>query len=596
MQFARKEADRYYLHPIDRAYALTRVERGSVSDRYSTHAPQFTQYALLARAADYFAKLRIARSSWKNIADLAPQLAEFDLRYEGEDYDTAAMILYDIGLKYLLLWGHSHLAVEMYERVLDQITDSNLKAWSMNTLGLAYNGMGRYREAIGLFEQALDLFRIDMDSWGERACLGHLGLCYEYLGQTRRAIEYAEKALEVIRRIGDRTGEGGVLGHLGIYYQSLGQTSRAKDYHEEGLGIARLIHNRHLEEGQSHNVASCYLSLGQIDRAIKLYEEALLISREESFDRHWEANHLGGLGDCYAQLGQISRAQEHYEKALDIHREIGNRNGEAEGLSSLGNCYVGFGKTPRGIDLYEQALTIYREIGRRTGEGNTLGLLGDCYHNLDHIAKAIEYYNAALEIARETQSSGESAQLRRLANVFSYEGRYQEAIELALASRKIGEDSDDPYAGSYSNTYLAQAYLFSGDLNAARSSIEAAQRFDIPSNNYKVLALLGIIALRQNDEAKAQEAFTSALTKANERLIQNTQNYSALDIKGLALCGLSLCEQVDRRLDAIKAFKAARLINKDEGVVKRLKCLLDALPFRSKEILQEAWPVAGGKE
>jgi hypothetical protein len=98
IQFSHKEGDRYYLHPIDRAYALTRVEKGEVGDRYAADENRFTQYALLNRAADYFQQLRMPRQNWKSIADLAPQLAEFDLRCEGQDYDTASSILSEIGL------------------------------------------------------------------------------------------------------------------------------------------------------------------------------------------------------------------------------------------------------------------------------------------------------------------------------------------------------------------------------------------------------------------------------------------------------------------------------------------------------------------
>ena len=53
MQFARKETGRYYLHPVDLAYALSGIERGNEFDHRFDALP-FTQFALLHRAADYF--------------------------------------------------------------------------------------------------------------------------------------------------------------------------------------------------------------------------------------------------------------------------------------------------------------------------------------------------------------------------------------------------------------------------------------------------------------------------------------------------------------------------------------------------------------
>ena len=53
MHFARKEAGRYYLHPVDREYALSRLAPGEVSDRWADEPP-FTLYGLRHRAAEYF--------------------------------------------------------------------------------------------------------------------------------------------------------------------------------------------------------------------------------------------------------------------------------------------------------------------------------------------------------------------------------------------------------------------------------------------------------------------------------------------------------------------------------------------------------------
>ena len=53
MHFARKEAGRYYLHPVDREYALSRIAPGEISDRRADE-PTFTLYGLRHRAAEYF--------------------------------------------------------------------------------------------------------------------------------------------------------------------------------------------------------------------------------------------------------------------------------------------------------------------------------------------------------------------------------------------------------------------------------------------------------------------------------------------------------------------------------------------------------------
>ena len=121
------------------------------------------------------------------------------------------------------------------------------------------------------------------------------------------------------------------------------------------------------------------------------------------------------------------------------------------------------------------------------------------------------------------------------------------------------------------------AHLYAGDLPAARDVIEAAEQYDVPEHNHKVRALLGVIALRQDDRTAVSDAFTEALGQAESILVQSAQNYKALDTKGLVLCGLTLCDQSNHITAAIEAYQAARTINCDSGIVARVLRLFDAL-------------------
>ena len=182
MHFARREAGKFYLHPVDRAYAFERIPRGIETDtqiiptrspddlpdslqevleelKRKTDAASFTQLALLRRAADYFKQARKPRADWKRLDDLAPQLAEFDLRCAAGEYDTAADVLTDIDFNYLLLWGHYRLMAELHERLQGKLNDPTLKMISVASSGLSYASVGQVRKAISCHEQALAIAR-----------------------------------------------------------------------------------------------------------------------------------------------------------------------------------------------------------------------------------------------------------------------------------------------------------------------------------------------------------------------------------------------------------------------------------------------------
>ena len=137
-------------------------------------------------------------------------------------------------------------------------------------------------------------------------------------------------------------------------------------------------------------------------------------------------------------------------------------------------------------------------------------------------------------------------------------------------------------------------------LLAAHAAAEISLSFDEPLNNPDNQALLGLIALRQNDREASRQAFTRARDLANELLVLSPQNYQALAIKALSLCGLAFvtedaATQQDLLEAAIEAYQAARTINKDPGIVRfdlrRLDALMEA-DTRHAELLTRARAVA----
>ena len=123
-QLVRFQDGHYHLHPIDRDYARRQLPAGSPGDS----AAAFTLAGLQARAAEYYAQIRTPRESWRTLEDVRPQLAEFELRCDTGDYDTAATVLADIDFDYLRVWGHYRTLVGLHERIHGRITDPDLNA------------------------------------------------------------------------------------------------------------------------------------------------------------------------------------------------------------------------------------------------------------------------------------------------------------------------------------------------------------------------------------------------------------------------------------------------------------------------------------
>jgi tetratricopeptide (TPR) repeat protein len=306
MQFVRRDAGRYYLHQVDRDYALSRIPEGEPGDG-NAEMPRFTRFALRHRAAEWFKLSRKPREDWKSLEDLTAQLSEFDLRCEAEDYDTAAALFLEFDFAYLFLWGHYRVMTERHERLLGKITDHALAAGSVGNLGTAYFRMGQHQRSIACYEEALRLEREKKNRWGEGVWLGNLSNCIDEVGWNARAIEYSEQALAIRREVGNKEGEASDLGNLGTCYQAIGQLARAVDYYKQALDIDREIGSKANEALDLANLGQAYDYLGRYDDALVSFGKSLAITRETIY-RQIEAAVLAFTGDLYLVIGRRDEA------------------------------------------------------------------------------------------------------------------------------------------------------------------------------------------------------------------------------------------------------------------------------------------------
>ncbi len=403
MQFVRREAGRYHLHQVDRDYALSRVPAGEPADRDADPAP-FTQQALRHRGADYFEQTRTPRENWKTLDDLAPQLAEFELRYQGQDYDTAAQVLLDIDSEYLIRWGHYRLTVGMHQRLQGYLRDPWTDADSMNGLGVCYRPLGEFRRAIDLLEEALAINRKAGRREGQAANLGNLGICYYEVGQIPRAIESYEQALAIARETGDQVGEASHVGNLAICYHDLGQIRRAIESCEQALTIARETGNQEGEASHLDNLGVCYHDLGQIPRAIEMHEQALVLDRRLGH-RYGEAMDLAHLGDVYGNLGLWDQGVGYCRQAIDVADAINNAQGQSNANYKLARIQLLAGDLPAA----QQAAIAARGYDYPRDRADLSLLLGIVQLRRDHPTEAAWEFGGAVTQTDELLQQASSA-------------------------------------------------------------------------------------------------------------------------------------------------------------------------------------------
>jgi tetratricopeptide (TPR) repeat protein len=316
-----REGGSFRLAPDARAPLMASIPRGELSDYYEAGDPLYTQCALLLRAADYFAGQRLPTEEWSSLDALQPQLAEFDLRCQGDDFEGAAWVLTDFSFEYLMRWGHYRLIADLRECLLGRLTDPLLR----------------------------------------QANLGELGTVYAVLGDLEKSIAYKEQALAIARATGDRLNEQVWL-----------------DCFARVFTAARALNDRHSQMQMLIALGVCNAKVGDFEPALACLAEAQGIAREQD-DLRAEGYCLTNMGNVYTALGEVAPAMDLHRKAVAIAQAVGSQMEHATWLGNLGESLIVAGSFDLARAMLGTALTIDEEIGHARGKSLRGGSLASAF-------------------------------------------------------------------------------------------------------------------------------------------------------------------------------------------------------------------------
>ncbi|MGB5912906.1 MAG: tetratricopeptide repeat protein, partial [Promethearchaeia archaeon] len=283
-----------------------------------------------------------SRSEWKSIEDLNPFLTEFDLRYAGQDYFTAAAVLSEIDFNYLMLWGYFLMVAKLYEKLNAKLNDPSQKIHSANLLGVAYYRLGKFQKAIDNFEIGLEIADEIGDHQSKGALFVNLGNCYVDSGDIDKSIEYYKQSLAVYEDSGLISDTATVLNNLGNRYTDMGKFQRAIKYYKKAIAIANDYNDKASNCLALNNIGVCYGDLGQDTLAFEYTEQALNLARQIG-DRLIESAALCFKGIAYNNLGEFNKAEQLLTSAIRIADDINwvTLQNEARGELALNHLYTG---------------------------------------------------------------------------------------------------------------------------------------------------------------------------------------------------------------------------------------------------------------
>lgn len=280
---------------------------------------------------------------------------------------------------------------------------------------------------------------------------------------------------------------------------------------------------------------------------------------------------LMDLGSAHAKMAQIHEAIACEEEALKHAVAFRRPTLQAATLNALGLRHYELGRTAKATELFEQAIA----VAQFAGDTNTAAHnnLARCHADLGDFAQAEHHYGVASE---DNTPSSQAIHKENTGQLLLDQSRLDEGIGSYREAIRVADDIPLAQVQSWGRWGLARGLVLAGDAPGARRACEEARQFDVPENNHRVLSVLGIACLLDSDPDAARQAFADTMEATDRILVRCADFLSALECKGMALCGLCLCDGAP--LDpALEALQAARALNSDPIVIQRVHGMLQAM-------------------
>ncbi len=407
----------------------------------------------------------------------------------------------------LNLLAQANSARELFDRANRQLNNDKLE------------------EAIASWQESAQLYRQQGDTQGEVVSLGNIGLAYEALEDYPQAVDYFERALENASKFDNRQITAGIQGNLGNNYLRIGNYPQAISAFDESLTLWQELNNQAVVGQVLRGMGNVQIAIGNYDKAQTLHQQALTIARDFNNTEGIIYSH-NSLGAIAANQGKYPQAIQAYQQSFEAIKSLDNPNLSqkltAQTLNNLASANHAQMNFDRALDYYQQSLEIAQTNNLVALEGTIISGMGSVYLSLDDYPKARENLELGL---LKAQSSGdrllEAESLHNLGyaqwklnRLSEAEASFRQAISIRESMR---EGLDDLDVISLFDTQL-QSYPLLRRVLIAQNQPEAALEV---AEAERARAFIELLATRLTPEEASNEALRQQTTPPNIEQIKN---------------------------------------------------------------------------
>jgi tetratricopeptide (TPR) repeat protein len=356
---------------------------------------------------------------------------------------------------------------------------------ALNAKGMALSGMGKYREAIGYYEEGVKIGIESLDTIAVGVRLNNMAKCYIRLGEQEKAKDYLEAALRLWTDLGQTVYIGGTLNNLASIYENQGDYATAIDYYMKSLHLRMGLEDEAGAATCHSNIGRLYLNQGESAAAMRHLQAALEI-RKELGDAKGQSNTLKLMAELQVKEGAYPEAIKRLHLAMEIDKSAEAADDVAAGQVMMSQALDLQGQTEEAEAYSDSALVNYRATENQVGLSQALIQSGTVRMHRGRLPAAVAALEEALDIAEKNRAAQEIRDAALgLYTAQKQMGADREALkmhELYMAMRdSLASDENRRASIRQELKYeqeMAQLVREQADREAARLAAEAISRRD----------------------------------------------------------------------------------------------------------------------
>ncbi len=409
-------------------------------------------------------------------------------------------------------------ALESAEKALLQSQNLNYlsgKARALLNMAKAHTQLSNYEEALGYYNDALQLFEAINEPGEAARAYGSRGGMFIRKSEYEKARDDFNKSLAIYQEVGDQKGLINANSNFGVLYEYRGRYRESLVYFLKGLEISK-----GLPEGKDPQTMNLFVNLGIIyghlqlfDRALEYYLKGLAMA-DDLNDNLAQANVNNGIGIIYNEQGKNKDAISHYEKSLALYKKMGIKMRIGLVMNNIAVAYTDMEDFENALKFHYQSLPIQEEEGNSSDIVQSLRNIGEVYQLKGDFNKAIDFYQRALRT--DSSDGNQGVAYRKLGEVYTHLKAYDTA-ELYLKKALVLEDAMDSKTGQM-QVYKALSVLFES-MGVHATSLFYYKRFTEVKDS--------LLARRENDQFKELQTIYETELK-EQQLVTKQQELDIL--------------------------------------------------------------------